>query len=426
MELNRSIAPGVQQVREIKPLEYSAYELINGSRVYYITDGTSNLFSVVVRCYGGILASEKPLQSEIAARMLLEGTFKKKAEELFELFDYYGANFVPVAGNDFLSVKVEGLKKDFKPLMEILGELIGESVYPEKEFKLIKNRMYAQYKTNIRRKAYQAQNEMNSLLFEDHPYGHKVDETAFEEINLEDLRSYYHAHIKERFSRIFVSGFSREEAEIILNDTLGKLPLKISGEINHSRASLFKNQRKVLHVNYDDALQSAIRLSWKAVNRNHQDFMDLKVLNTILGGYFGSRLMKNLREEKGLTYGIGSALSSNLHTGIWNLATEVSAGHTQKALEEIYKEINKLKTTLVEEDELALVKHFLAGKIIRSLEKDLDRLKVFIELSDHNLPEYYYSDFLEAIWRIDAGRIRELANQYMLFDDISEVVVGKV
>ncbi|MGM0648758.1 MAG: M16 family metallopeptidase, partial [Bacteroidota bacterium] len=185
------------------------------------------------------------------------------------------------------------------------------------------------------------------------------------------------------------------------------------------------NKRRVLHIQHDNAVQSAIRLGLRLQNRTHPDFMELKILNTILGGYFGSRLMKNLREDKGLTYGVGSAIGSARQSGLWIIATEVGAEYTQKALSEIYKEINNLKTTLVSDQELQLIQHYLPGKILRALEKDFDKLDSFMELSDHQLPEDYYSSFLKAINNITADRIKELANQYLMFDDISEVVVGK-
>ncbi|MFW6224419.1 MAG: M16 family metallopeptidase [Bacteroidota bacterium] len=426
MDLDRSIAPDVKEIGEVTPFEYITDKLNNGAPVYYLAHGESSLFKMVIRFDGGISMEEKTLQSQLAALMLLEGTTDKSSEEIAETIDFYGASINPTYERDFNSIKVRGLRKDFNELLKLVYEIVAEAAYAEKEFRLLKNKYRELHKTNVKRKAYQAQNEMKPLLFgEHHPYGHKVDDQAFDLINRDDLISFYQQYILNSRIRIFISGMNPEEASPQLNETFGKLNLPAHPEEIKAKLSS-GNERRELHIYHDDALQSAIRLSWKTGNRNHSDFVDLKVLNTILGGYFGSRLMKNLREEKGLTYGVRSAIGSTQQTGIWVIATEVGAQHTQLALQEIYKEINRLKTTLVEDDELGLVKRYLPGKILRSLEKDFDRLNSFVELSDHQLPADYYQSFVNAVKIIDAERIRELANKYMMFDDICEVVIGKI
>jgi predicted Zn-dependent peptidase len=423
MKLDRSIAPGIQEVREVTPFEYSTYKLKDSVPVYHTAHGESNLFKIMVRFDGGIAAEQKPLQAQMAARMMLEGTRQKSAEEIAEVIDFYGASVIPTFERDFISVKIRGLKKDFTPVVELLAELINDSVYPEKQFLQLKKRSLAHFKTSIQRKAYQAQNEMKPLIFGDnHPYGHKTDINAFEQIQLADLQDYYRENIQNGSLRIFISGIEEEIAQPLLQKHFGDMKYS-PGKLED--ISLRGNERKELHLEDENAVQSAIRLSWKVGNRNHPDFIEMKILNTILGGYFGSRLMKNLREEKGLTYGVGSAIGSAQQTGLWVIATEVGAEYTQTALEEIYREINRLKTTLVGDEELNLVKNYLPGKILRSLEKDFDRLNSFVEMSDHNLPADYYARYLKKVREINAERIRELANQYMMFDDISEVVVGK-
>jgi len=285
--------------------------------------------------------------------------------------------------------------------------------------------MIAQYRTSIQRKAYQAKNEMNALIFPQHPYGHKTDMQAFSNIYVQDVYNYYKDHIQNGTARVFVTGIREEILKEVLEETLGTLPLARHNGTT-GKANAFTNQRRTRHIHNDDAVQSAIRLSWKVVNKAHEDFMEITVLNTVLGGYFGSRLMKNLREEKGLTYGAGSAIASTKQTGIWVLATDVDANATHLALEEIYREINRLKTKLIQDDELDLVKNYIPGKVLRSLEKDEDKLRAIMELSDYELPENYFQSYLDKLKQIDAHRLRELANEYMLFDQISEVVVGKI
>ncbi|MCF8331008.1 MAG: insulinase family protein [Bacteroidales bacterium] len=427
MKADRTVAPDIQQVREVRPLKYALITLDQGSPLYLTEHGDSKLFRLVIRFDGGTFAEHKTLQAQLTAKMLLQGTHDKNSLEIAQILDFYGAKLNPVVERDFFSLKVQALRKDFEPVMKLIFELVHNSVFPEKEFEQIKKRLYAQYKTNIKKKSYVAQNEMKPLLFgKKHPYGHKIDEDAFPSIQLNDLKEYYRRIIEKGRVRLFVSGIEHKNAQSILNGLTGELHYKAMNTKPDEALVIPPNKRKEVHVIQDDAVQSAIRLGWKTGNRNHPDFIELKILNTILGGYFGSRLMKNLREEKGLTYGIGSAIGSTQQTGLWIIATEIGAENTQIALQEIYREINRLKTTSIEEEELKLIQNYLPGKILRSLEKDFDKLDSFVELSDHNLPPDYYSTFLKKIREIDAERIKELANQYLLFDNISEVVIGKI
>lgn len=426
MTADRSIAPEIKRVQEVKPLEYTSYYLENHIPVYHTPQGDSELFRLVVRFDGGQAAQHRPLQAQLTMRMLEEGTSLKSATQIAEYLDFFGASLVASFEKDFSSLMLKGLKKDFKELTGLLGELIGDPVFPEKEFNLLRSRMHAQFKTNIRKKAYRAGNEMHPILFgDDHPYGHKITEEAFKQISRESLVDYYEENVKNGHARIFVLGIDEDEAQKILNENLENL--HFCGERKLKIIPIQKeNQRKELHLGEEKAFQSAIRLGWRVVNRQHPDYIDLKILNTILGGFFGSRLMKNLREEKGLTYGVGSAISSTLQSGIWTIATEVGAEYTQEALEEIYREINRLKTEKIHDEDLNLIKNYLPGNIVRSLAKDFDKQRAFIDLSDHELLVDYYSKYLKHINDIDADRIRELANEYLLFDKISEVVVGKI
>ncbi|MCF8219783.1 MAG: insulinase family protein [Bacteroidales bacterium] len=425
MEVNRSIAPEIHQIRSVKPLEFDMFKMYRDTPVYYTEGRESNLFKLVIRINGGIAAEKKPLQAQLLAKMLLQGTKSKNSDQIAQIIDFYGASLMPVVEHDFISIKLTGLKKDFQPLVELVGDIIHNPMFPEKEFKQQVNKMRAQFKTNIQKRAYEAQNEMKPLLFGvNHPYGHKTDNNTFHQIDVEDIREYYQDVVPRGYMRIFVSGITRDKAQ----KSLGKITDSLKGEaVQHfTKAEIPENERKEFHVYHKNAVQSAIRLGWKTGNRNHEDFIELKILNTLLGGYFGSRLMKNLREEKGFTYGIGSAIVSTQQTGMWLIATEVGAEYTKQALEEIYKEVEVLKKSAVGEEEINLIKNYLPGKIIRSLEKDFDKLDSFVELSDHGLPADYYSLFLEKIRNIDSDRIKELADKYLTFDRITEVVSGKL
>jgi predicted Zn-dependent peptidase len=161
------------------------------------------------------------------------------------------------------------------------------------------------------------------------------------------------------------------------------------------------------------------------INRTHPDFPALQVLNTVLGGYFGSRLMANIREDKGYTYGIGSGMSSLKHSGSLFIATEVGADVCQSAITEIEKEVNLLKSELIPDDELSLVRNFMMGSLLGSLENVFSHADKFKNLYFSGLDYDYYDRYVSTIKTVTAVQLKQLAEQYLNADQFYKVVVGK-
>ena len=179
-------------------------------------------------------------------------------------------------------------------------------------------------------------------------------------------------------------------------------------------------------INKEESLQSGIRIGKLLIPKTHKDFPKLFLLNTILGGYFGSRLMTNIREDKGYTYGIGSGLSSNKKESTFFISTEVGSDYTKATVTEIEKEIEKLQKQLVSEKELDLVKNYLFGSFMRNFDgafEAIDRFKAINELGmDYNYYEFLFSEIKTA----NSESIRETAKKYFNFDNMVKVVAGKL
>jgi predicted Zn-dependent peptidase len=174
-----------------------------------------------------------------------------------------------------------------------------------------------------------------------------------------------------------------------------------------------------------DALQAAIRIGKQLFNRTHNDFFGMQVLNTILGGYFGSRLMTNLREDKGYTYGIGSALISLQHSGSFFITGEVGADVAKQAAAEIYKEIDLLRNNLVPDEELNLVKSYMLGKFLRSVDGAFAMGDMFMSVMETGLDMSFYNRYTEVIRSITALELRDLAQRHLDPATFHELIVGK-
>ena len=177
-------------------------------------------------------------------------------------------------------------------------------------------------------------------------------------------------------------------------------------------------------INKPGAVQTAIRIGSATINKRHPDYPGLKILDAILGGYFGSRLMKNIREEKGYTYGISSSLTSLDLSGYKVISTEVGRINTQKTIDEIYKEIRLLQTVPVGRDEMAVVRNYMSGEMVRMFDGPFALAESFRSAWEFGLDNSYYHRLAEKIITIEPDEIIELARKYYNIDELYEVTAG--
>jgi predicted Zn-dependent peptidase len=173
-----------------------------------------------------------------------------------------------------------------------------------------------------------------------------------------------------------------------------------------------------------ETLQSAIRLGRKAFSRQHEDFYGLYVLNTLLGGYFGSRLMTNIREEKGYTYNIYSMLETMRHDGTLLIGTEVSPEYVAPTLKEIFREMEALQETRVGEEELTMVRNFLLGNFLTMLDGPFNVSEVVRTLVLDELPLDAFDQLVSTVQNIDADTLQRLSQKYLNKEEMWQVVVG--
>jgi predicted Zn-dependent peptidase len=182
--------------------------------------------------------------------------------------------------------------------------------------------------------------------------------------------------------------------------------------------------RKKEHIKKKGAIQTAVRIGSPTINKRHPDYPGLKFLNVLLGGYFGSRLMKNIREEKGYTYGIHSAVSSFDLSGFKLISTEVGKENSGQAIDEIYKEIRLLLKEPVAQDELEVVRNYMSGEMVRMFDGPFAIAESFKAVWEFGLDLNYFVGMMNTIRTITPDEILRLANTYYRLDDLYEITVG--
>ena len=366
----------------------------------------------------------KPLQAVAVNHLINNGTAKLSAKTIADKVDYYGAFLQTEYGADQSSIKLYTLNKHLKSVLPILKSIIDESVFPQQEIDIFIQNQKQSLQVSLEKNDFIARKNFAHAIFGNSSYGSNITFADYDALQQQDLLAYYHAAYKPENCTMFVAGkFGQAEFDL-LNANFGQ-------EWNNNAPSsknkfVFQASAKgEMMIERPEAIQSAIRMGALSINRAHPDFAGFQVLNCLLGGYFGSRLMTNIREDKGYTYGIGSAVISMQDAGYFFIATEVGAEVCSSALTEIEKEITILKTDLVTGQELDLVRNYMLGSMLGSLENAFSHADKFKNIFFSGLDYEYYEKYIETVKTIDAGQIRSLANQYLNTEDFTKVIVGR-
>lgn len=420
--LNRQQAPDFKQVSNINFIHPEEQKLANGTPVFTVFSGEQDLVRIEFVFENVNWDLQKPLQAIATNALLNNGTNKLTAKQIAEQIDFYGAFFQTEYAQDQSSVTVYSLNKHLSLVLPIIKDVLSESQFPQNELDIYIQNQKQKMQVNLKKNDILSRKEFAHALFGDTAYGVDIKAEHYDALKREDLISYFKAAYTPNNCTVLVAGKFDETSFNLLNDIFGNNWEKSDSTKNNFVFSDLKKQ--TIYIEKPDSLQSAIRIGKLAITRKHEDFPGLQILNTILGGYFGSRLMNNIREDKGYTYGIGSGVSSLQNAGYLFIATEVGKDVCSAALIEVYKEIELLKNELVGADELDLVRNYMLGSMLGSLENVFSHADKFKNIHFSSLGYDYYERYIQKVKTITAEEIRELANKYLLLDEFTEVVVG--
>lgn len=421
--LNRIQAPDFKQVSAINFIQPEKSVLDNGIPVFTVYSDKQDLVRIEFLFDNVNWNIEKPLQAIAVNAMLNNGTNKLSSKEIAENIDFYGAFFQTEYGQDQSTVTVYSLNKHLASVLPIVKDVLSNSQFPQRELDIYIQNQKQKLQVNLQKNDILSRKEFSHALFGDTAYGVDIQLKHYEDVERDDLVEYFKAAYTPNNCTIIVAGKFNEESFSLLNEQFGKnWEKRISVKNNFSFNASKKNE---VYKERSESLQSAIRIGQLAINRKHEDFAGLQILNCVLGGYFGSRLMNNIREDKGYTYGIGSGIVSLQNAGYLFIATEVGADVCNAALTEIYKEIELLKNELVQEEELELVRNYMLGSMLGSLENVFSHADKFKNIYLSGLDYNYYGRYIAKVKTITAEEIKNLANKYLSTETFTEVVVGK-
>ena len=422
--LNRTNAPAFKQVNDINFIKPTANNLANGIPVYTVNAGDTDLVRIEFIFENVNWDVRKPLQAVAVNGLINNGTKTLTAKEIAEKVDYYGAFLQTDYSADHTTITLYSLTKHLPSVLPIVWSILNESIFPQQELDIYKQNQKQKLQVSLQKNDYLARKTFAHAIFGHTAYGSDINLADYDQLQQQDLLAYYQAAFQPKNCTVIVAGKFGESDFKVLNQIFG-------GEWNNAAAfakSSFEfpaTKGEDIYIEKPDALQSAIRMGNLSINRTHVDFPALQILNCVFGGYFGSRLMNNIREDKGYTYGIGSGIASLKQAGYFFLATEVGADVCSSALTEIEKEINLLRTDLIGEEELDLVRNYMLGSLLGSLENAFSHADKFKNIYFAGLDFDYYDNYINTVKNVTAEHLKIMANQYLDWNAMTRVVVGK-
>jgi zinc protease len=424
MDIQRHIQPPVFpfDAKILVPTEFVT--LKNGISLFLINAGTEDLMRMEFVFRAGMVLEYLPLLATSTNMMLTEGSEKYSSEELNNILDYYGIFLNLSVEKDTAGLIVYFLNKHIEKALELIVEILFRPAFPEKELNILMKKRVGWYR--IARE--KVQNLAMDQFFESvfgihHPYGRQVCEKDFEGMSPSLLKDFHAKFYRPDKMTVIISGHIPEKTVGLFENYFGMLQSK-EIHIEDSGNFIKGAAEKKMHIEKAGALQTAFRIGSSSVNKRHPDYPGLKFLNVILGGYFGSRLMKNIREEKGFTYGIHSSVSSLDLSGFKVISTEVGKNNCEQAADEIYKEIRLLQRIPVEIDELEVVRNYMSGDMIRMFDGPFAIAESFKAVWEFGLDYNYFIRLMNLIRTVTPDEILRLANTYYSIDDLYEITAG--
>ena len=425
--LNRKAAPEITDAVKFQlslpPCQ--KISLRNGVEVYLVDMGTVDTLMMNIVFYAGNCFETENGVAAATNFMLKSGTRSKTAYEINDFFEYYGAYLNRQSGHETAELTLHCMKKNFAELLPVVSELIADSIFPEEELGIYKKNMQQRLQVNLRKNDFIAGRLIDSYLFgAAHPYGkfHSMEDYAA--LNIQEIKDFYERYYLGGRCIIFIAGPLPSGIRDLVETNFGNLPLHGPGKPDLTTTPILPAKEKKYRVSNDpDSVQGAIRIARNFPNRHHPDFQKMQVLNNIFGGFFGSRLMTNIREDKGYTYGIHSYLANLIQESTLMISTEAGKDVSESTISEVYLEMKRLCEEPVTDEELKTSKNFMIGTLLGDLDGPFQVAGRWKSLVLNRLTEEYFYSGIETIKNIQPAALQELANKYLNAPDFYELVV---
>lgn len=421
---NRNQAPTIKQVDALKLIQPVQHFLDNGIPVYELNMGTQDVIKLEIVFNAGRPYEEKRLAARATVAALKEGSKNYDAHKLAEHLDFFGSSINIPFSLDVAQIVVYSLTRHFEDIIPVVAEMVTTPTFPEEELHSFVRRNQQRLQVDLTKNDVIAYRTLTEYIFgSNHPYGYNSFPETYGALEQADLIQHFKKCYTSGNCYIFVSGKINDQILKTINTYLGQsIP---AGKLPIPELMVQSSTPQQYRISNPGTVQSAIRIGRHLFSRKHPDYIGMYILNTIFGGYFGSRLMNNIREDKGYTYNIYSMLDAQRWDGSFYISTEVGTDFVEPTLKEIYKEMELLQQEQVDQDELELTRNFLLGHFLGMLDGPFNISEVSKMMVLEDLPYSHFPDFIEKIKSITPQELQDLAQKYLNKEEMWEIVVGE-
>lgn len=422
---DRLNAPQTKLPQTIKLPKTVEKTTANGIKLMSLDAGTQQVIRLTIVFQAGTRYQSVPFASSAMLNMLSEGSRNYTSAQIADKLDFYGIYYDTNIDRDYSMITVSCLNKFLPQTLELLEDMLLYPLFDERELSIYALKRKQNIKIEREKPSFIAREEFSKALFgAAHPYGVSYDEQQYDTLTSDLLREHYDRYYGAENCFAVTSGMVTQDELLQIETLLAKIPSRKTTEQQPQNLTQFESTPEIF-VERAGALQSSIRMGKVLFPKWHADFNGMQVLSMVLGGYFSSRLVSNLREDKGYTYGIYAAMVNLEHAGYFAVATDVSAEHTNDAVTEIIYEIERLRTELIPEQELEMVRNTIVGELMRLVDGPFGIADITIESQQCGRDNSMLNEFLAEVRTISSQRLQELAVKYLDSSTMSCVIVGQ-
>jgi predicted Zn-dependent peptidase len=400
--------------------------LRNGMPAYLIRFGPQPVTEVQLVFRAGHAHEHLPGADDAALRMLTDGTHNYTAQQLAERLDFLGAFFNASSGYEISTLAMSLLSRHLDAGLALLQEIWLHPAFAQAEFDLMRRRELDRLAIEEKKTAYHARRAfLHGVLGAAHPYARVPERAQWQALNTEVLRTHFKNVYRPANAAVIAAGnFDTDELLNLLDAHLGSLQPNANPLASHTQARTAVAQTGRVHIPLEGQVQCSVRVGHAGFARNHTDYHRMRLVTTLLGGYFGSRLMQNIREDKGYTYGIHASWTSLKHAGFFSISTDVGNAFMADTFVQIRHEIDRLRQEPVPQEELDRVRNYLLGHMISEQETPFQIADILKNLYANNLPLADVQTSFAQLQALTPAHVQQLAQQYLQPDSLLEVVCG--
>ena len=424
--LDRKIIPTIEEAVhfDLQLKNCDRFTLDNKVPVYAMNAGAQDVVMVEWVFDAGNWYDKQPMVAATTNFLIKNGTTSKSAYQINDFFEFHGAYLNRSCYNETASITLHCLSKHLEILLPVVREIIETSIFPEQELGIYIQNQKQRLSVNLQKCDFIANRLIDEYLFGiNHPYGTYSNAEDYDALNTDVIKAFYKQYYLNGSCKIFVAGKMPTGYESMLNKAFGTLPLHADAPVVVEHPVVTASQKKVEIINDENGVQGAIRMARPFPNRHHPDFQKAHVLNTLFGGFFGSRLMSNIREDKGYTYGIHSYFQNHVHASAWMISTEAGRDVCAATIAEVIKEMELLRNEPVDKEELDLVRNYMIGSLLGDLDGPFQLIGRWKNYVLNGLDENYFYKSIETIKSVTPEELQRLANTYLQPEDFYELVV---